>query len=95
MLISHIINVSDLTDQDVLLRILLEIQNNGTSYSLIQNGVEVARVVPIEGEGPMESGNLTKRRLETLAKIETFSEKVARLWSTDETALEAVINDRR
>jgi len=95
MSISHTINVSDLTDQDALLRVLLEIQNNGTSYSLIQNGIEVARVVPAEEESPMESDNLTKKRLEVLAKMETFSEKIARLWSTNETASEAVVNDRR
>jgi len=89
------INVSDLTDQDAVLRVILEIQNSGTSYSLIKNGVEVARVVPIEGKKNAVSDNLTKKRLETLAKMETFSEKVARLWSTNETAIEAVANDRR
>ena len=95
MSISHMINVSDLTDQDAVLRVILEIQNSGTSYSLIKNGVEVARVVPIEGKKNAVSDNLTKKRLETLAKMETFSEKVARLWSTNETAIEAVANDRR
>ena len=47
---SQIINVADLTDQDAVLRILLDMQNHGTSYSLIQNGVEVAKVVPVEGK---------------------------------------------
>ena len=45
---AHTITVSDLTDQDTVLRVLSEIQSHGTSYSLLQNGVEVAKVVPTE-----------------------------------------------
>ena len=92
---SHTINVSDLTDQDAVLRVLLEIQNNGTSYSIIQNGVEVAKVVPAEGKNNTVSDELTKKRLEVLARAETLSKKIAQSWSTNETAVEAVANDRR
>ena len=92
---SQIINVADLTDQDALLRILLDMQNRGTSYSLIQNGVEVAKVVPAEEKKGMAAGVLTRKRWEALEKMEELSEKVTRLWNTSETAAEAVINNRR
>ena len=95
---NYTINVDDLSDQDAVLRVLQEIQNNGTSYSLIQNGVEVAKVVPVEEKShgnDKVSEEVTKKRWETLAKMETLSKEIARLWSTDETALEAIQNDRR
>lgn len=90
----HVIDVTDLTDQDAVLRVLQEVQSNGTTYSLVQNGIEVAKVVPVEKEKSVVSDELTKKRLETLAKMETLSKEIARLWSTNETALEAITNDR-
>ena len=97
MSISHTINISDLTNHDTVLRILLEIQNNGTSYSLIQNGVEVAKVVPAEekaNKNDRVSDELTKKRWEALARAEALREEITRLWSTNETAVEAITNDR-
>ena len=94
MPISHTINVSDLTGRDAVLRILLEIQNNGVSYVLVQDGVEVARVVPVERKKDKVSDELTKKRWEVLAKMDVLSKKIAQAWSTDETAVEAIINDR-
>ena len=98
MSISHTINVSDLSDHDAVLRILQEIQNNGVSYALIQDGVEVAKVVPGAGQrngSDKVSEELVKKRLAVLERMEEFSKEVARLWSTEETALEAIQNDRR
>jgi len=98
MSISHTINVSDLTNQDAVLRILQEIQNNGTSYSLIQDGVEVAKFVPVAEKNYNDdkvSNEVTKRRWEAFARAEALSEEITRLWSTNETALEAIQNDRR
>ena len=92
---SHTINVTDLANQGTLLRVLLEMQNHGTSFSLVQNGVEVAKVVPVEKSRDKVSDEITKKRFETLDKIEVFSRKVAELWSTDENAAEAIANDRR
>ena len=92
---SHTINVTDLANQGTLLRVLLEMQNHGTSFSLVQNGVEVAKVVPVEKSRDKVSDEITKKRFETLEKIEVFSRKVAELWSTDENAAEAIANDRR
>ena len=88
------IDVSDLTDQDAVHLILQEIQNNGTCYSLIQNGIEVARVVPGEAKHDKVSDELTKKRWEVLAKMDALSKKIAQAWSTDETAVEAITNDR-
>ena len=98
MSISHTINVSDLTNQDAVLRILQEIQNNGTSYSLIQDGVEVAKFVPVAEKNYNDdkvSDEVTKRRWEVFARVEELSKRIAEHWSTDETALEAIQNDRR
>ena len=92
---SQIINVADLTDQDAVLRILLDMQNHGTSYSLIQNGVEVAKVVPVEERKGMVADDLTRKRWNALEKMEKLSEKITRLWNTNESAAEAVANNRR
>ena len=94
MSINHSINVSELTSQDTVLRVLSEIQNNGTSYSLIQDGVEVAKFVPVNRGNDKVSDELTKKRLETLAKMDALSERITQHWSTDETAVEAITNDR-
>ena len=105
MSLAHTINVSDLTDQDTVLRVLSEIQSHGTSYSLLQNGVEVAKVVPAERRSHLTgtplnnsdkvSEELTKKRMVVLEKMEALSKEIGRKWSTDETALEAIQNDRR
>jgi hypothetical protein len=97
-IMSHIINVADLIDRDALNRILLGVQSHGTSYSIVQDGVEIAKVVPVENKkknGDKVSDELTKKRLEILAKMEEFSKKVAKMWSIDESATEAVANNRR
>ena len=88
------INISDFTNQDAMLRVILEMQNHGTSYSLIQNGVEVAKVVPVEKEQNTVSDDLTKQRLAVFAEVEILSKRIAQSWSTDETAVEAITNDR-
>ena len=98
MSISHTINVSDLSDQDTVLRILQEIQNNGVSYALIQDGIEVAKFVPVAEKNYNDdkvSDEVTKKRWEALARAEALREKITRLWSTNETAVEAIQNDRR
>ena len=98
MSITHTINVNDLADQDTVHRAILDIQNHGISYSLVQDGVEVAKVIPTEkryDKNNKVSEELTKKRWEVFARVEEFSKEVARLWSTDETALEAIQNDRR
>ena len=98
MSLAHSINVNDLTDQNTVLRVLSEIQSHGTIYSLVQDGVEVAKVVPTERKSygsDKVSDEVTKKRWEVFARVEEFSKEVARLWSTDETALEAIQNDRR
>jgi len=98
MSITHAINVSDLTDQDAVRRAILEIQNNGISYSLMQDGVEVAKVIPTEeryDKSDKVSEELVKKRLTVLERMEALSKEIGRKWSTDETALEAIQNDRR
>ena len=95
---AHSITISDLTDQDTVLRVLSEIQSHGTSYSLLQNGVEVARFVPVAERSYKDakvSDELTKKRWEVFARVEELSKRIAEHWSTDETALEAIQNDRR
>ena len=97
MSLAHTINVSDLVDQDIVLRVLSEIQSHGTSYSLIQDGVEVAKVVPVVERNYKDdkvSEELTKKRMEVFERMKAFSKEVAQLWSTDETAVEAITNDR-
>ena len=97
---STTINVADLTDQDAVLRVLQGVQDHGTSYSLLQNGVTVAMMVPpveekVEEKNDKVSDEVTQKRWETLEKIEVLSKKIGHLWNTDETAAEAVANDRR
>ena len=95
---AHSITVNDLANQDTVLRVLSEIQSHGTSYSLLQDGVEVAKVVPVTERNYKDdkvSEEVTKKRWETLARAEALREKITRLWSTSETALEAIQNDRR
>ena len=98
MSLAHSINVSDLADQDTVHRVLSEIQSHGTSYSLVQDGVEVAKFVPAERKSngsDKVSEEVTKKRWEAFARAEALSEEITRLWSTNETALEAIQNDRR
>ena len=99
---SHTINVSDFTNQDALHQILSEIQNHGTSYALVQDGIEVAQVVPVEDkvvpveeENDMSADELWEHRRRVMDEVEEFSKRIAHLWSTDETSAEAVANNRR
>jgi len=96
---SHTINVTDFTDQDTLHQILSEIQNHGTSYALVQDGIEVAKVVPAEKRMlvPDEkvSDEVTEKRQKVFERMDKLAERIAELWNTDETAAEAVANNRR
>ncbi|MCL2006399.1 MAG: hypothetical protein FWG73_09655 [Planctomycetaceae bacterium] len=90
----HTINVADLADQDTVHRFLQEMQSHGASYSLIQNGIEVARIVPTEENNErMPDERMQKENI--LQEIKAFHKKYAGLWNTNETAPEAVANDRR
>ena len=95
---SHTINVTDLTNQDAVHRILSEIQHHGASYVLVQEGVEVAKVVPVEVKNDYNgkiSPEAAKRRRETMKKIDEFAKKHAHLWNTDKNAAELVAENRR
>jgi hypothetical protein len=95
---SHIIDVTDFTNQDTVFRVLGEMRNHGTCYSLVQDGVEVAKVVPVAKRNYNDdkvSDEVTKKRWEAEARADILSKKIAEAWSTNETALEAIQNDRR
>ncbi|MDR0327076.1 MAG: hypothetical protein LBI05_02135 [Planctomycetaceae bacterium] len=97
MSISHTINVNDLGDHDTIHRAIQEIQNNGVSYSLVRDGVEVAKFVPACGKSngsDKVSEEVTKRRWEAEARADILSKKITEAWATDETAVEAITNDR-
>ena len=76
-------------------QVLQDIQDHGTCYSLMQDGVEVAKVVPARVKKELVSDELTKKRLATLEELEPLTKKITQLWNTNETAVEAVINYRR
>jgi len=92
---SHTISITDLANQEIVHQVLQDIQDHGTCYSLMQDGVEVAKVVPARVKKELVSDELTKKRLATLEELEPLSKKITQLWSTNETAVEAVINYRR
>ena len=95
---SHTINVTDLTDQDAVHRVLSDIRSHGTSYALVQDGVEVAKVVPAEVEKDYNgkvSAEVIKKRQEVMKRIDERSKRIAELWNTDENAAEVVANNRR
>jgi len=94
MSINHTINVSDLADNDTISQAILEIQTNGVSYSLVQDGVEVAKVVPVEAKKTTDPNALMKKRLEVMEKVKMSSKRIAQHWNSDETAVEALTNDR-
>jgi len=48
----------------------------------------------VEEESDKDSEELMKKRLEVLARVEILSKEIAQLWKSDETAVEAIINDR-
>ena len=95
---SHTINVTDLADQNAVHRILSDIQHRGASYALVQDGIEVAQVIPAEVKNDYNgkvSAELAEKRLRIMDEVEEFSKRIAHLWSTDETSAEAVANNRR
>ena len=96
---SHTINVTDLTDQDAVHRVLSDIRSHGACYSLVQDGIEVAKVVPTKEEtfDPNEkvSDEVTEKRQKVFERVDKLAKRIAELWSTDETAAEAVANNRR
>ena len=100
---SHTINVIDLADQDTVLRVLSDIQNHGTSYALVQEGIEVAKVVPVEVKNDYNgndyngkiSPEAAKRRREAMERIREFRKEIAHMWNTDENAAEIMANNRR
>ena len=97
MSLAHSINVNDLADQNIILRVLSEIQSHGTSYSLVQDGVEVAKVVPVAERNYKDDkvyDEVTKKRWEVFAKMDALSKRIAEHWDSDESAVEAITNDR-
>ena len=96
MSLTNTITIADLTDQDNVLKMISEIQNHGINFSLVQNGVEVARVVPVDEKNDrgVVSDELTAIRLAAMKNAEVLSKRIARLWNSEETAAEAVANDR-
>jgi len=64
----------------------------------MQDGVEVAKVVPAgekaEEKNDKVSDEVTQKQWEAFARAEALSERIAELWCTDETAVEAITNDR-
>ena len=96
---SHTINVTDLTDQDAVLRVLSDIRSRGASYALVQDGIEIAKVVPAEEDVFDTNGKISpeaaERRRETMRKIDEFAKKNAHLWNTDKNAAELVAENRR
>jgi len=95
---SHTINIAELTDHDALLRLLLDIQSHGTSYILVHDGVEVAKFVslkPAEERNGKVSEELKRKRLRILDEMDELSKEIAKKWKTNESAVEAVINNRR
>jgi len=97
MSLTNTITIADLTDQDNVLKMISEIRNHGTNFSLVQNGIEVARVVPVDEKKDhnMVSDELTAIRSAAMKNAKVLSKRIARLWNSEETAAEAVANDRR
>ena len=92
---TNTVNTVDIMDQNAVHRFLSEVPNRETHFSLVQNGTEVARVIPVkEKKGPV-SDEVTKKRLEALEEMRILSKQIAENWGSDETAAEAVANDRR
>jgi len=96
------INVTDLVDQDAVHRILSDVQHHGASYALVQEGVEVAKVVPVKDESAsfenhdgMTPEELAQHRLEVMERVRVFRERIGHLWNTNENAAELVANNRR
>ena len=94
MSLSQTMITVDLADQNAVHQFLSEIPNRETHYSLVQNGVEIAKVIPVEEKSDKVSDEITKKRWEALAKMKMLSKRIAEHWSTDETAVEAITNDR-
>ena len=74
---------------------IADIRDHGTSFSLMQDGIKVAIAASVEEKKEKVSDDLTRKRWGALRKMDLLSEKVTQLWSTDETAAEAVANGRR
>ena len=85
----------DLADQNAVHRFLAEVPNRDTRYTLVRNGRKVAKVIPVEEKEDKVSDELTKIRLEALEEMRALSKIIAENWNSDETAAEAVANDRR
>jgi len=95
MSLINTITVADLADQENVLKMISEIQNHRAIFSLVQNGVEVAHVIPTRANNGTVSEELTAQRWAALKSIEKTSQRIAELWKSEETAAEAVSNDRR
>ena len=91
----HTIDTVELTNHENVLKMISEIQNQNTNFFLVQDGVEVARIIPVEAKDRSASEKLKEKRFAVLEEMEILSKRVAQLWKTEETAAEAVANDRR
>ena len=87
-------NTVDIMDQNAVHRFLAEIPNRETHFSLVQNGVVVAKVIPVEEKSDKVSDEVTRKRWEAFARADELAKRIAEHWSTDETAVEAITNDR-
>ena len=95
---SHTINVADFAGQDAILRVLTDVRDHGVCYALVQDGIEVAKVVPAEvkkNHNGKVSAEVVKKRQEVMKRIDERSKRIAELWNTDENAAEVVTNNRR
>ena len=95
---SNVVKIEDLFNKDKVIEIVLEIRNNGTEYTLIQDNIEIAVVGPKKRQRPPEeevSEELTKQRFEALKEMEEIAERVSELCNSEQSSAEIVSSMRR
>ena len=89
----NVVNLSDLPAK--LSDILIKVEQDKKEYIVVKNGVRVAVIRPFTNK-QTQKHHMTKEEKESLFnEVKILSAKISECWEDDESAADAVSNDRR
>ena len=98
---SNVIKIEDLKDDDKFSEIIVEINNNGISYTILRDGEEVGVIGPPESKKSnlavvAESKPQTEAEKAAIMKgIEELAKEISENWQGPDSAVETLIKMRR
>jgi len=89
----HTISITDLNCK--ISDLIDGLKNQNRQYVIVQDGVSVAMLRPLDSPQSNDAESLKERRRKAFGELKELAKEVSKQWCSDESAAEAVSNDRR